>query len=256
MAHSIFRGLLQGAGGGGGGGGGGFNADTTPPALGGGTGCRLYVAAGHGLYTDAGTTLATAPGDLIYRWKDYSGNNNHLEQASSGSRPAAGAAAQTVHNFDYFVGASGITTGVTDGELFGLIKLDNSPQTNGLPGLWGIGGGDLGVYASTDGNCYEGAGTTSRYSFTTPAGLTSWHVYSVRTSGTDWQALLNNTAVRSQSGNTSFWGGGSYAPTFGLSIASGLYLDGEFGALVFYDGARSSGERASIVAALLAQAPP
>lgn len=250
MAHSIFRGLLQGTGGGGGGG--GFtNTDTTPPALGGGTGCRLYVAAGHGLYTDAGTTLATASAQTIYRWKDYSGSNNHLDQTTSGFRPTAGTAAQVVFagSPHYLAVPGAVGSGVTDGELFGLVKVDNPAATSGL---WWFGGGDVGVYPSVDGNVYEGSGTTGRYAFTKPSGLGSWHVWSVRTSGTTWQALKDNTAFNTQAGNTPDWTTGNV----GASISQTIYMIGQFAACAFYAGARSAPERASIVAALLAQSPP
>lgn len=252
--------VMLAAGGGGGGGGGFTNTDTAPPALGGGTGLRLYVAAQHGLYTDAGTTLATAAGQSIYRWKDYSGNNNHLEQPTALLRPTSGSGAQTLYsvsNHSYFTGPSGITSGVTDGEVFGLIKLDAQPQVGTTSGgLWYFGGGNVGVYPyDVDLNIYEGAGTTGRYNFLAPSGLTSWHVYSVKTSGTNWDALKDNTAISgaAQSSNTVAWG---TAPQIGASLALSAYLFGQFAAVVFYDGARTAPERASVVAALLAQAPP
>lgn len=250
---------------GGGGGGGGFtNTDTTPPALGGGTGCRLYCSAGHGLYTDAGSTLATAATQAIKRWKDYSGNNNHLEQPDTIQYPTAGASAQLVFDSTQPSGQcfeipGAVVTSVTDGELFGLIKLDSQPQSGTRSGaLWQLGGNDLGFYA--DGGSptliFEGSGTSTRYAFTAPSGLTSWHVYSVRTSGSDWDALKNNTPISGAAHtgtNTANWSAGF---RIGADSTEAAFLKGQFAAVVFYAGARSSGERASIVAALLAQSPP
>lgn len=39
-------------------------------------------------YTDNGTTLCTAPGALVYRMDDLSGNGNHAIQATEAARPA------------------------------------------------------------------------------------------------------------------------------------------------------------------------
>lgn len=38
------------------------------------------------VYVDAGSTLVSADGDLIYRARDKSGNGNHADQATSGAR--------------------------------------------------------------------------------------------------------------------------------------------------------------------------
>lgn len=243
----------------GGGGGGGFtNTDTSPPALGGGSGLRLYCAAHHGLYTDAGTTLATATSDPIYRWKDYSGNNYHGDQATLGARPLAGAGAQPIFSHPRYLAFPGaVNSGVTDGELFVLVKLDAVPQSGtSAGGLWFFGGNDVGEFGTASG-IREGAGTTSRYTFSAPAGLTSWHVYSVRTSGTDWDALLDNTPISgaARTGNTPNWGS-PFDSALGTTFGNTLYLFGQAAAIAFYGGARSSGERSSIVTALLAQAPP
>lgn len=257
MAGILFRGLLSNTGGGGGGGGGGFsNVDTTPPALGGGTGCRLYVTRGYGLYTDnPGTTLATAAGDTVAYWKDYSGSNNHLTQNTSGSRPVLSASAAAIFNGSSTVlnGAIGTFSGITDGEFFVLIKCAADPAVSG-GGSWFISGNDNSSYPYFDGNIYEGAGTSGRYVHSSPGGLTTWHVYSVRTSGTNWQSLKNNVAIDTRTGNTVSWGTGGMA--FGSTAPSVLHLNAEVSAIVMYDGARTSGERASIVAALLAQSPP
>jgi hypothetical protein len=237
-----------------GGGGGGFNQDATPPALGGGSGCRLYVARGYGLYTDAGSTLVTAAGQSIYRWKDYSGSNNHLEQATALWRPVAGADAQGDFTYPAHLAVPGaVGSGVTDGELFILVKLDAQPQVGASSGgLCYFGGNDTGVYPSPDTNIYEGSGTSTRYSFTAPAGLTTYHVYSVRTDASGgWEALKNNVSITTRTSNTPDWTSGYV----GATRAQSLYLYGEVSAVVFYAGARTAPERASIVAALLAQAP-
>jgi hypothetical protein len=41
-------------------------------------------------YTDNGTTPCTAPGQLVYRMNDLSGNGNHAIQATEAARPALG----------------------------------------------------------------------------------------------------------------------------------------------------------------------
>ena len=39
------------------------------------------------LFTDAGTTVVTSNGQLVYQWNDKSGNSRHATQATSGNRP-------------------------------------------------------------------------------------------------------------------------------------------------------------------------
>lgn len=258
MSSLFYRGLLSpAAGGGGGGGGGGLPAvDTAPPALGGGSGCRLYVARGYGMYSDSLTTLITTAGQTVHTWKDYSGSGNHLTQTVSGGRPPVSSNATLSHDGTdlYMNFPSGVFSGVTDGEVFFLLKIAVEPPVDGSKaGSWFIGGNDNGTYPWTDSNILEGAGTSGRYSHASPGGLTTWHVYSVRTSGTDWQSLKNNTAIDTRTGNTVSWGA---SQLLGKSAPGGLHFNGEFGAVVVYAGARSSGERASIVSTLLGMAPP
>lgn len=50
----------------------------------------LYLPGLDTCYTDNGTTLCTAPGQLVYRMNDLSGNGNHAIQATGAARPALG----------------------------------------------------------------------------------------------------------------------------------------------------------------------
>lgn len=61
-------------------GGGGF---TDPTDI---AGCQLWLDAEQGVYSDAGTTLATN-NDTVQQWNDQSGNGNHVSQATGGNRP-------------------------------------------------------------------------------------------------------------------------------------------------------------------------
>lgn len=65
----------------GGGGGGGVMFDATSIAD-----CALWLKAYEGVFSDAGTTPA-GNGDTVRQWSDFSGNNRHASQSSSGSRP-------------------------------------------------------------------------------------------------------------------------------------------------------------------------
>ena len=47
----------------------------------------LYLPGLDTCYTDNGTTLCTAPGDLVYRVDDLSGNGNHASQGTTALRP-------------------------------------------------------------------------------------------------------------------------------------------------------------------------
>ena len=53
------------------------------------SGCNLWIdfSDADTLFTDAGSTKVSSDGDAIYRANDKSGNNNHLNQATSSKRP-------------------------------------------------------------------------------------------------------------------------------------------------------------------------
>lgn len=57
------------------------------------------------LYTDAGTTLVSADGDLIHQANDKSGNGRHVIQATSGVRPAYKTAIQNGKSVSRYDGA-------------------------------------------------------------------------------------------------------------------------------------------------------
>src|SRR5580692_2641587 len=61
----------------------GAPSSVLPPAV---SGLQLWLKADAGVYSDAGTTLATN-GQTVQQWNDQSGNGRHATQATSGNRP-------------------------------------------------------------------------------------------------------------------------------------------------------------------------
>ncbi len=62
------------------------NAQTGPGGVGNSASNRLWLKADAGVYRDAGVTPA-ANTDDVYRWNDFSGNNNHASQPDGVHNP-------------------------------------------------------------------------------------------------------------------------------------------------------------------------
>jgi hypothetical protein len=130
-------------------------------------------------------------------------------------------------------------TGTTAAHAFILLDSDTDGSENA--GFWWMGGNDQTYYTYTDGNIYDGAFTSTRYSYNPTPALTDWHVYEVSHNGTTRKAYLDGSELSSQ--------------TTGYTVPSFVYLgagsggttwDGRIAAYVAYDNVLPGGDATAI----------
>ncbi len=159
----------------GGGGGGGPARSTTIPVT---SGLWQYLARAENQYTDAGTTLATANDDPVYRWGDASGNSRHADQATANRRPflrTTGTSNGSADNSLFFrintlpfgddhrrLGLPDMSA-LTEAEVFIVIKTVACPNANAdRTGIWSTAADFSTHFPYTDTHLYEGWGSTAR----------------------------------------------------------------------------------------------
>lgn len=213
------------------------------------------------LQYDASAIAGLADGDALSQWDDDSGNDYHATQATSANRPtydvdAFGSGKPGVR----FTGASSqflrlpsVLDQASEAHVFVVVKLVADPSFTHV-GLWRLGSSrDATNYPWTDGNIYDAAGSNTRRTVGNPTPLLSTsRLYQVTTAPTEWTARLDTTQLFTTAVNTVSWSG---RPTLGLSLGTGVnqYLDGWIGEFRVYYGPMTSGERATIEAALKAK---
>jgi hypothetical protein len=149
-------------------------------------------------------------------WSDLSGNARHATQATVAWQPAIVSAAingKQVRRFDggndNFGFASAFMSGSSAGTAFYVYKAAFDPATTGsgapLSG-WGS-SGSASHFPFTDGNVYEGFGTTSRKSCGNPTpSLTSPRIISNVSAANDWRLYIDGSLFFSTATNTVGWG--------------------------------------------------
>ncbi len=112
-----------------------------------------WYEANVGVYSDAGTTLATN-GQTVQQWNDQSGAGKHLSQATSAKRPTFNTGVQNNLSGISFVSGNGqflatatIALGGTTASVFAVIKGSTPPADN--RGVSFIGGADANDFSTT-----------------------------------------------------------------------------------------------------------
>lgn len=92
--------------------------------------------------------------------------------------------------------------------MFIIVKLDaDPPPTEDTTGLWGTGAATRTHFPFTDSNIYEGFGSTTRQTVGNPAAaLTSWRVYEIISTSSEYTVLLDGTQLFTTGTNTVGWG--------------------------------------------------
>jgi hypothetical protein len=199
---------------------------------------------------EADTNGGLADGATIQTWPDQSGNSRDLAQATSGNRPTV----QTnelnslpIIRFDasaasYFTVPN--MSALTAGTVFLLVKIDADPPPGDLQsGLWNMGSTDGDHhFPYTDGNVYDGWGSTVRKSTGNPTLSISsaFRLYCVSSSSGDWTSWFDGTQHFTTATNTVSF---PATPTFGRSFSTNWYLDGDVAELFIFDSALSTGDR-------------
>jgi hypothetical protein len=179
----------------------------------------MWLRRGTGLYTDLGTTLATADDQHIEQWSDQSGNGFHWTKVSEGSneRPRYATGFQYLgfntvkfnssvsgQWFEIPDAAASVLNAASAAEMFVTIKAFEDTPAAGK-GAWSIGSvSDHSHFPWTDGHIYDIFGSTVRKDVGNPATdlATNYNVYDVYSASADWQAFLNNSSIFSTGTNT------------------------------------------------------
>jgi len=214
------------------------------------SGAALWLAGNDSstLYTDAGSTVVSQSGDLIYQWNDKSGNSRHAIQATSGSRPTWVTPANARNNYGavafsgnkrmnssssaFSFGASNFTVEYwfkvnvfppTSGATFSQVVGDATSSSNMAFGVvWT--GSKYSLYATT---------TIIGYAGSTSLSANTWyHAAFVRQSGT-LKLYLNGVLDGTYTVATSM---GSTAWTVGVNPAGSLFFNGHLQYIAVYNG--------------------
>lgn len=232
----------------------------------------LELPIGGGWYSDAGTTLISANGASIYQWSDVSGNNRHATQTTSGNRPTIDT---SVTHLGFSTTRHGglasakwfdlpSMSGLTEGEVFIVVRVDTDPQpggSEGNTGLWRIGtSGQATHFPYTDSNIYDDAGSNGRRTVgnPTPSLSSQMRVYSVRSKTNDYAVYLDNSGPNTDihgdacllsSGTNTV--GFNAAPHLGASdIATTYFLKGNIAGFAACTPVLTTAERAAAFTAL------
>lgn len=212
------------------------------------------------LWAEARLETGFSDSDPVATWTDFSGEGNHLTQATEANKPLyrtniinGEPAMQFDGSNDYF-GLSNILSGESAGEVFLVVQIDTDPPgASAQSGIWNMDGDGSNAchYPFTNGTIYDAWGSTARKTTVNPSpALTSPRLYNVSSESGAWTSRLDGAQIYTTATNTfsSFSG----SPYLGRS-ASGfgdVYLDGYIAAILIFNAVLASGDRDYIEAQL------
>lgn len=225
-----------------------------------GAALKGWFIADTGVYTDAGSTLAS-DGQTVQQWNDQSGNGVNISQATSGQRPTYRATGFNSQKGIQFVKANSqlLTSGATAFALGGTTF--SAYVVMFFTGATGVNGRIVSfMYASdaTDFSTAESAipllapdpASIGGYRFGSPRGNiaaavnTNYRVGAIF-DGTDHKIYLNNSAGTPSASSGTFGATGQIG-IGGYAGGSPEYLDGTIAEVVLTNSALSSGDRLSL----------
>jgi hypothetical protein len=218
-------------------------------------GLKLWWRADVGLTTSVdgfGNTIVSTFGD-------QSGNSNHGTWTGARARVITNVTGNLPAVF--FDGTAGFLyelpinafSGITAAQMFMAIKTEEAPVGVGtnVSGLYDFSRESTnswaGHYPWSDGTIYDTFGSSTRFNFASPGGLTSWHRLCIKAEASGYQMWKNNTSVHSNATSCgSNWI--SNRPRFGAWTLSGsnYRFKGYLLEIFMYDNVLSSGDRATV----------
>lgn len=206
------------------------------------------------LWLDAAdaATITYSTGTYVSQWADKSGNANHATQpAGDTQRPdllpnivngLPGVYFQT----DDALQITNFASGFTAGEVFIVVKLNADPAGSSHDsGFWKFTSDTTPhVLPFTDGNFYDGWGSTARKSTGNPsASFTSPRLYNVRSASGAWSSHVDGTQHYTTATNTVGFGSGThYIGGWGAAY----FMQGYVMEMIMTDSVLSTGDRASV----------
>ena len=141
---------------------------------------------------------------------------------------------------------------LTEGEIFAVAKALNDPPSSGAKGgFWRFGSmsaasADEDLYPWTDGNLYQGFGSTVRKSCGDPGVdlSTDFRLLNIYSAASDWGLYVNGSSVHTTATNTV---GFNAAPRLGHSQGnSSTQFEGDFAEIFMFDGKLSASDRTAM----------
>ncbi len=195
------------------------------------------------LKADAGIIEGPTVG-FVETWEDQSGNGHDVSIAVAIQQPAvidSQANGLPVVRFDGIDDrinfASGILTGVIEGEIFAVLK-----ATAALPasdkGFWLFGSNTDKNYPNSSGEITDNFGSNVSRTAGPAQDIEVYHIYSVYSRAGEWVSRLNGTAFVLSTTNTVAW---SNSPVIGNTF------DGDFAEIAMFDRVLTPQERDDVI---------
>jgi hypothetical protein len=203
------------------------------------------------------SATVTSSGGAVSAITDKSGNGNNLTQTTGANQPFInvntlnGRSVLTSSGFpqvlDFAVTPRTIMGNPSAGRMFVVKKLDADPAgSNAVAGsvVSNVNGPGIEHIPFTDGNVYTGWGSSTRQNCGNPAlSFTSWRIFEVVTSATEFSVLIDNTVFFTTATNTVSWPNTANEKLLGSSIYG---VDGDVAEVLCYNSALTSDQRTSV----------
>lgn len=187
----------------------------------------------------AGTTVDNT---VVGLWPDQSGKNATISALNSPAYRVSGINGRPAIEFvatesDHFNLPN--LTGLSQGEIFSVLRANNDPPTATNSGLWTLGTSNS-HYPWTNGNMYEGFGTTVRRDNLLVGPLAQPRVYNVRSLPGLWTSRLDGSTLFSTATNSVIFPAVS---RLGISADPSFRFDGFMGEVVLFNQALNDAQR-------------
>jgi len=139
----------------------------------------------------------------ISTWHDLSLNKNHAIQSGI-NKPIYKAGDYVYFNAGNYFVIPRFTTGLTEGEIFAVVKVDTESGKNGGFHRWGNSSNFL--YNWDNGQIYENFGRNTRYAWNSPTDLNQFVIYNVSSKPSNWYARINGSQDQYRTNGVVSWG--------------------------------------------------
>ncbi|MCP4363005.1 MAG: hypothetical protein GY796_33790, partial [Chloroflexi bacterium] len=208
---------------------------------------HLWLRADGDVFTDGGcSTAVSANDDPVACWGDHSGYGNNAAQGATAPLYQTGVingqpTIQLNGTSDYF-SLPDFVSGFTAGEFFvALQAAADPPAAAAQSGAWDFGtAAATSHYPFTDGDLYDGWGSTIRRSVTPGTSLAQFNLYNSGSQSGRWTNRLNGSILLDDTAANTV--GFTSAPTLGRSNAS-TFLDGDIAEAILFNAVLNSAQR-------------
>lgn len=192
--------------------------------------------------------LTGSDNDQVAAWADSSGNGNNLSQGTAGLRPLLRTAFQNGKNVLEFPDATehrftvpNIFSGKSSGSCFHVVQgYDDASHSGGWDG-WGTDPTNANHSPFSDGNIYDGFGSTLRKSCGNPTpSMAGWRIVGRHSAASDYKIFIDATQLFSTGTNTV---GFHAAPKIGGNNVAGFHFQGHVAEYILVDSVLAQADR-------------